>query len=227
MKAVADETRETQTLADAEAASPPTPLYSLPPLDYDYDALEPLLSSEIVELHYSSHHAAYVQGANKAIDDLAEARATSRYDTIAQLERNLAFHFSGHVLHSLLWRCLSPRGGGAPEGDLAEAIVRHFGSFTALKAQLNAVCLSLQGSGWGALSWEPLGRHLVIEQIYDHHNNVGRCSLPILVIDMWEHAYYLQFRNRKQAWLDAYWQLVDWQDVARRFAITRQTGICV
>jgi Fe-Mn family superoxide dismutase len=202
-------------------------LYSLPSLEYGYDAFEPVLSAEIVDLHYNAHHAAYVKGANEAVADLAEARSRGRYATIAQLERNFAYHLSGHVLHSLLWRSLSPQGGGTPEGDLAEAIERDFGSFAALKAQLDAVCLSLQGSGWGALSWEPLGRQLVIEQVYDHQNNVGRGSLPILVIDMWEHAYYLQFRARKEAWLDAYWQIVDWQDVARRFAITRQTGISV
>jgi Fe-Mn family superoxide dismutase len=225
MVALAQEVRRADPLPAASPAPLPTKLYSLPPLEYDYDAFEPVLSSQTVEVHYSGHHAAYVQGANKAVDDLAEARATGRYDAIAHLEQNLAYNFSAHVLHSLLWRSISPAGGGAPEGDLAEAIAGHFGSFAALKAQLNAVCSRLQGSGWAALSWEPLGRHLVIEQVYDHHNNVGRCSLPILVIDMWEHAYYLQFRNRKQAWLDAYWQLVDWQDVARRFSITRQSSI--
>jgi Fe-Mn family superoxide dismutase len=202
----------------------PAGLYSLPPLDYGYNAFEPLLSSEIVELHYSAHHAAYVKGANKAADDLAEARRTGRYDTIGQLERNLAFHFSGHVLHSLLWRNLSPNGEGEPSGDLAEAIERYFGSLEALKAQLNAVCSTLQGSGWGAMCWDPLGRQLVVEQVYDHQNNVGP-ALPILVIDMWEHAYYLQYRNRKEEWLSAYWQLIDWQDVARRFATVRQSGI--
>lgn len=202
----------------------PRALYSLPPLGYSYDAFEPVLSSEIVELHYTAHHAAFVKGANKAVADLAEARSTGRYDAIAHLERNLAFHFSGHVMHSLLWRNLSPNGGGAPDAYLAEEIDRHFGSFRAFKAQLNAVCMA-QGSGWGVLSWDPLGRRLVIEQVYDHQSNVGRCSPPILVIDMWEHAYYLQFRNHKEDWLRAYWQLIDWQDAEHRFAAVRQAGI--
>jgi Fe-Mn family superoxide dismutase len=213
---------------ESDAHRQPVPaLYSLPDLRYDYDALEPELSGEIVELHYRSHHAGYVDSANNASAALVAARASGRYDDIAELERNLAYHFSGHVLHSLLWRSLAPDGGGAPEGDLAEAIERDFGSLGALKAQLNSVCLSLQGSGWGALSWEPIGRQLVIEQIFDHHNNVGRWSLPILVIDMWEHAYYLQFRNRKEAWLDAFWQLVDWQEAARRLVTARQSGVFV
>lgn len=201
--------------------------YSLPDLGYELSALEPVLSTEVLELHYGSHHAAYVDGANQASAALAAARGDGRYDEIAALERNLAYNFSGHVLHSLLWRSLAPHGGGTPDGDLGEAIDRDFGSFAALKAQLNAVCGSLQGSGWGALSWEPIGRQLVIEQIFDHHNNVGRWSLPILVIDMWEHAYYLQFRNRKDAWLDAFWQLVDWQEAARRFVTARQSGLYV
>jgi Fe-Mn family superoxide dismutase len=209
-------------------AHPSVPsLYSLPDLGYDFDALEPLLSSEVLALHYRSHHAGYVEGANRASAALAAARASGRYDDIAELERHLAYQFSGHVLHSLLWRSVSPEGGGDPDGDLAEAIERDFGSFAALRAQLNSVCLSLQGSGWGALSWEPIGRQLVIEQIFDHHNNVGRWSLPILVIDMWEHAYYLQFRNRKEAWLDAFWQLVDWQQAARRLVTARQSGLFV
>jgi len=208
-----------------ENSAPRAKLYSLPPLGYHYYAFEPVLSSEMVDLHYNAHHAAYVKGANQAVEDLAEARSSGRYDSIAQLERNLAFNFSGHVLHSLLWRNLSPIGGGAPVGELAEEIERHFGSFAALKAQLNAVCTTLQGSGWGVLSWDPLGRRLLVEQVFDHQNNIGRCTLPVLVIDMWEHAYYLQFRNRKNEWLAAYWQLIDWHDAARRFALVRQAGI--
>jgi len=211
--------------ASDESRAPRGKLYSLPPLGYHYDAFEPVLSSEMVDLHYNAHHANYVKGANKAVEDLAEARSSGRYESIAQIERDLAFNFSGHVLHSLLWRNLSPNGGGLPDGELAEAIERHFGSFAAFRAQLNAVCTTLQGSGWGALSWDPLGRRLLVEQAYDHQNNLGRCTLPILVIDMWEHAYYLQFRNRKEEWLAAYWQLIDWHDAARRYALVRQTGI--
>jgi len=203
------------------------PLYSLPPLQYHYDAFEPALSAEIVDLHYNAHHAAYVKGANKAIEDLAEARSTSRFDVIGQLERNLSFNFSGHVLHSLLWRNLSPNGGGEPEGELGAAIDRYFGSFGAFKAQINAVCKQLQGSGWGALCWDPLGQQLFVEEIHDHHNNIGSGSMPILVIDMWEHAYYLQFQQQKDKWIDTFWQLVDWKDVARRFATVQKAGIAL
>jgi len=213
----------------AESARSPklAPLYALPPLQYKYDAFEPALSAEIVDLHYNAHHAAYVKGANKAIDDLAEARSTSRFDMIGQLERNLSFNFSGHVLHSLLWRNLSPTGGGKPEGELAEAIEKYFGSFAAFKAQITAVCQSLQGSGWGALCWDPLGQQLIVQEIHDHHNNICSGSMPILVIDMWEHAYYLQFQQEKAKWVDTFWELVDWKDVARRYATVQKAGIAL
>jgi Fe-Mn family superoxide dismutase len=199
--------------------------YSLPDLPYEYDALEPYLSAEILELHHGKHHATYVKGANDALDNLADARKRERFADIGQLEKNLAFHLSGHVLHSLLWKNLSPEAGGRPNGELAAAIDRHFGSFDAFKAQLTAAAAAVQGSGWGALSWEPLGKRLVVEQVFDHQGNVGNATLPILVIDMWEHAYYLQYRNRKNEWLESFWKLVNWRDVAERFAKVRRTDL--
>lgn len=199
--------------------------YSLPTLPYKYDALEPHLSSEILELHHSKHHAAYVKGANEALDKLADARKNKAFGNIGQLEKSLAFNLSGHVLHSLLWKNMSPSGGGTPNGSLAVAIDRHFGSFDAFKAQFTAAASTIQGSGWGALSWEPLGKRLLVEQVFDHQGNVGNGTLPILVVDMWEHAYYLQYHNRKEEWLEGFWDLVDWTDVAVRFDKVRRTDI--
>ncbi len=200
-------------------------MYSLPELPYRYDALEPLLSREILELHHGAHHAAYVKGANDTLDKLTDARRTGRFDYIGQLEKSLAFNLSGHVLHSLLWRNLTAGGGGTPAGDLMTALKQDFGSFDAFKQQLTAAAASVQGSGWGALSWEPLGKRLLVEQVFDHQGNTGNGTVPILVVDMWEHAYYLQYRNKKAAWLEAFWQLVDWSDVAERLAIVRKTEI--
>lgn len=191
--------------------------YALPELPYAYDALEPQLSSEILDLHYNKHHAAYVEGANDTLEQLEQARREKRFEHIGQLEKNLAFHLSGHVLHSLLWKNLSPRGGGPPRGALAEALDEHFGGFDAFKAQLEAAASSVQGSGWGALSWEPLGKRLVVEQVHDHQSNVGVATLPLLVIDMWEHAYYLQYQNRKAQWIKAFWDIVNWEDVTARY----------
>jgi len=191
--------------------------YTLPELGYDYTALEPHLSARILELHHDKHHAAYVAGANTVLEKLSEARASGDYGSINQLEKNLAFHLSGHVLHSILWRNLSPDGGGRPEGELAAAIDEHLGSFEEFRAQLTEAAMNVQGSGWGALSWEPVGGRLIVEQVYDHQGNVGQGGPPLLVLDMWEHAYYLQYENRKAEWVAAFWELTNWADVAERF----------
>ena len=199
--------------------------YALPSLPYDLGALEPHLSREILDLHYNKHHAAYVKGANDTLEKLADARERREFGHLGQLEKSLAFHVSGHVLHSLFWKNMSPQGGGTPSGALGTALGEHFGSFDGFKAQLTAAAETVQGSGWGALSWEPLGKRLVVQQVYDHQSNIGNGSLPILVIDMWEHAYYLQYQNRKKEWLDNFWELVSWNDVAARFEKAQRTDI--
>jgi Fe-Mn family superoxide dismutase len=200
-------------------------MYALPELPYGYDALEPLVSRELLELHHDAHHAAYVKGANATLDKLVDAREERDFEHIGQLEKNLAFNVAGHVLHSLLWKNLMPDGGGSPTGDIAAAINKDFGSFAAFKAQLTAAAEAVQGSGWGALAWEPLGGRLLVEQVYDHQGNTGNATVPILVVDMWEHAYYLKYRNKKAAWLEAFWQLVNWRDVGERLAKVRNTDI--
>jgi Fe-Mn family superoxide dismutase len=200
-------------------------MYELPELPYGYDALEPQLSRELLELHHDAHHAAYVKGANQTLDKLEDARRERAFEHIGQLEKNLAFNVAGHVLHSLLWKNMAPGGGGPPNGAVAAALEQDFGSFEAFKAQLTAAATAVQGSGWAALSWEPLGRRLLVEQVYDHQGNTGNATVPILVVDMWEHAYYLQFRNKKAEWLDAFWQLVNWTDVEQRLTKVRKTDI--
>ena len=193
------------------------PKYELPELPYDYAALEPHLSGEILELHHGKHHQAYVDGANTTFEKLGEARSSGDYGTINQLEKNMAFHLSGHVLHSLFWTNMSPDGGGEPDGELGAAVKEFFGSYDAFRAQLTEAAMNVQGSGWGALSWEPLAGRLIVEQVYDHQGNVGQGGPPLLVLDMWEHAYYLQYKNVKKDWVAAYWNLVNWPDVAQRF----------
>jgi Fe-Mn family superoxide dismutase len=192
--------------------------YELPPLDYDYAALEPHYSARMLELHHDKHHKAYVDGVNTALDKLASARDSDEMSAIVGLEKTLAFNLSGHVLHTLFWKNLSPNGGDRPEGELAAAIDEHFSSFDAFKKQLSQATSTVQGSGWGALSWEPLGERLFIEQVYDHQGNVGQGGVPLLVIDAWEHAYYLQYENRRADYVEAIWNVLDWSDVARRFA---------
>jgi Fe-Mn family superoxide dismutase len=193
-------------------------IYELPDLSYDYGALEPHVSGQIMELHHGKHHAAYVTGANQTHERLDEARSKNDFGTVNQLEKNLAFHTSGHVLHSIFWGNLSPTGGDKPAGELAQAIDRDFGSFDAFKAQLTQATNTVQGSGWGVLGYEPLARRLVVQQIYDHQSNVAVGSAPLLVIDAWEHAYYLQYKNVRADFVNAVWNIINWQDVAQRYA---------
>jgi len=190
--------------------------YELPELPYDYAALEPHYQAENLEIHHSKHHAAYVAGANTTLERLGDARAAGDFSGLVGLEKTLAFNVSGHVLHSMFWKNLSPDGGGKPEGDLAAAIDEHFGSFEVFKAQLSQASVLVQGSGWGVLAYEPLGGRLVVEQVYDHHANLVHGAVPLLAFDVWEHAYYLQYRNARPAFVDALWNVVNWQDVAER-----------
>lgn len=191
--------------------------YVLPDLDYDYAALEPHYAARVLELHHDKHHAAYVKGVNSTLEQLAAARASSDMSALVGLEKSLAFNLSGHVLHSLFWKNLTPDGGGRPDGDLASAIDEYFGSFDAFRRHLSEAATTVQGSGWAALSWEPLGERLYVEQIYDHQGNTGQSGVPLLVIDAWEHAYYLQYENRRADYVAAIWNVVNWPDVMSRF----------
>lgn len=199
--------------------------YVLPDLDYDYSALEPHISAQIMELHHGKHHAAYVAGANTVVDEIAAARSAGELGALPGLERKLAFNVAGHVLHSIFWKNLSPEGGGEPEGELAAAIEDDFGGFAPFKEQMTAATVSVMGSGWGALCWEPLGARLYVAQLYDHQDNIGPGSVPLLVVDAWEHAYYLQYQNRRADFVDAVWNVVDWDDVAARFKVARDLRV--
>lgn len=192
--------------------------YQLPALAYDYAALEPHLSARIVELHHSKHHQAYVDGANTVTEKLAAARAAGDYGSLVGLEKTLAFHVSGHVLHSIYWANLSPSGGGEPTGALAEAIGTHFGDFATFKAHMTQATVGVQGSGWALLSWDPYGQRLLIEQVENHQNSTLQAATPLLAIDAWEHAYYLQYENRRADYAQSIWNVIDWGDVAARFA---------
>lgn len=195
--------------------------YSLPDLPYDYAALEPALSAQILELHHDKHHAAYVAGANTTLEKLEAARAADDYASIVGLEKTLAFNLSGHILHDIYWQNMSPDGGGEPEGDLSAQITEDFGSFAAFKKQLSQATTLVQGSGWGVLTYEPVGKKLLITQVYDHHANVAIGGDVLLVIDAWEHAYYLQYKNVRADYVEKFWDVVNWQDVAARYAASK------
>lgn len=199
--------------------------YTLPDLRYDYGSLEPHISGKIMELHHDKHHAAYVKGANTALEKLDEARDKEDFTRLAALEKALAFNLSGHVLHSLFWQNLTPKGGGRPGGELGAAIDEHFTSFEKLKKQMNEVAGTIMGSGWAALVWEPLGKRLLTTQIYDHQSNLAQGGVPILVLDAWEHAFYLQYQNRKTEFFEAIWNVWNWEDAAQRFDAARQVTL--
>jgi Fe-Mn family superoxide dismutase len=201
--------------------------YELPDLRYDYGALEPHYSAQTLELHHDKHHAAYVKGVNDALEKLGAARASGDLSAIVGLEKTLAFNLSGHVLHSIFWQNLSPKSGGRPSGELAAAIQEHFGSFEKLKRQLNEVASTIMGSGWAALVWEPLGSRLLTTQIYDHQSNLNQGGIPLLVLDAWEHAFYLQYENRKADFFEAVWNVWNWGDVAERFEAARHVNVAL
>jgi superoxide dismutase, Fe-Mn family len=195
--------------------------YTLPDLAYDYAGLEPHISGRIMELHHDKHHAAYVKGANTALDKLHEMRGKGDFSLISMLERNLAFHVSGHVLHSLFWTNLSPQGGGEPSGDLADLLDETFDGFTGFRQQMTEAANTIQGSGWALASWEPVAGRLVVQQVHDHQGDHGQGTVPLLAIDAWEHAFYLQYENRKADFFEAIWIVVNWDDVAARLAAAR------
>jgi Fe-Mn family superoxide dismutase len=196
-------------------------VYSLPDLDYDYSALAPHIAPEIMELHHSKHHAAYVAGANTALEKLAEARATGNYAALSKLEKDLAFNLGGHINHSVFWKNLSPDGGGEPTGDLAAVIAETFGGFAPFQQHFNESALGLQGSGWSILTYDALGQRVNIHQLYDQQGNLPSGQIPLLQLDMWEHAFYLQYRNVKADYVKAWWNVVNWTDVAARLARAR------
>ena len=202
-------------------------IYRLPPLPYQAADLEPVYAHGIVELHHDKHHAAYVAGANQALEDLAEARGAGKFSHIGELKKNLAFNISGHVLHSLFWRNLTPDGAGKPRQEFGRVLERDFGGFDRFRQEMIEAALTIQGSGWAALCWEPAGRRLVVEQIYDHQGNATSGSTPLLALDMWEHAYYLQYRNDKKEWARAFWDIVNWADVEGRYAEASQQQLAL
>ncbi|TQM46043.1 Fe-Mn family superoxide dismutase [Pseudonocardia cypriaca] len=195
--------------------------YTLPDLPYDYGALAPHITGEIMELHHSKHHQTYVGALNQTLDKLAEARDKNDFGAIVGLEKTLAFNLGGHVNHSAFWQNLSPDGGDKPTGELAAALDEHFGSFDAFRAHFTAAATTIQGSGWAILGWDTLGERLLIHQLYDQQANLPAGQIPLVLLDMWEHAFYLQYRNVKPDYVKAWWNVVNWADAAERFEKAR------
>lgn len=191
--------------------------FELPDLPYEYNALEPVISEEILRIHHDKHHNGYVNGANSALEKLEAARDSDFKDTdIRAIERDLAFNVSGHILHSLYWQNMNPNGGGTPNGILADMINESFGSLDKFKAQLSLAAKKVEGSGWGLLVYEPLTDRLLTLQIQNHQNLDIHGTTLLLTVDVWEHAYYLQYKNDRGSYVDQWWNIVNWDDVEQR-----------
>jgi superoxide dismutase, Fe-Mn family len=192
--------------------------HTLPPLDYPYEGLEPHIDAQTMHLHHDIHHKAYVDGLNNAEAKLAEAREKGDFALVKHWSREEAFHGSGHFLHAIFWKNMKPNGGGEPTGALADAIKRDFGSFDAFKAQFLAAANAVEGSGWAILACQcNAGDKLVILQSEKHQNLTQWGVEPLLVLDVWEHAYYLKYQNKRAEYTKAFMNVINWDDVAARF----------
>ncbi|WP_413380361.1 superoxide dismutase [Alkalihalobacillus sp. 1P02AB] len=203
----------------AEGREPLVPIggHQLPPLPYSYDALEPYIAKEIMYLHHDKHHRSYVDGLNKAENKMKEARQTGDFDLIKHWEREAAFHGAGHYLHSIFWEVMAPDGGGQPEGALLQAIERDFSSFEQMKEHFTEAADQVEGGGWVMLVWAPRAGRLEILQAEKHQNLSQQDMIPLLVLDVWEHAYYLQYLNEKKDYVEQWWNIVNWPAVSNRF----------
>jgi superoxide dismutase, Fe-Mn family len=193
-------------------------LYSLPDLPYAYNALEPFISEAQLRLHHDKHHAAYVNGANAILERLEKARQAGADVDMKATLKELSFQAGGHVLHSLFWRNLThaPKAGKEPVGVLADVLKKEFGSFERFKKEFSAAAASTEGSGWAALSWCGMTERPLIMQIEKHNVNVYPMFRILMVLDVWEHAYYLDYKNERPKFVEAFWSIVNWDEVNKR-----------
>ncbi len=211
--------KERSSLAPVQTI--PIGQHVLPPLPYPYDALEPHIDEQTMRLHHQKHHQSYVEGLNKAEVMMARARETGEFDLLRHWEREAAFHGAGHYLHTILWQIMSPTGGGMPSGDLAEEITRSFGNYDRFRSHFAAAAEKVEGAGWAILVWAPRARRMEILQAEKHQELSQWDVIPLLVLDVWEHAHYLKYQNDRKSYVEAWWNVVNWDHVAARFARAR------
>ncbi|WP_307728585.1 superoxide dismutase [Alkalicoccobacillus plakortidis] len=206
----------------ADLAPVPIGGHTLPPLPYATNALEPYIDAETMRIHHDILHKKYVDDLNKAELELQQARKTGNYDLVKHWERELAFNGAGHYLHTLFWTVMSPDGGGFPMGELSTQIQQDFGSFEQFKAQFSAAAEKVEGAGWALLVWSPRAHHLEILQAEKHQNLSQQDQVPLLALDVWEHAYYLKYKNVRKDYIDQWWNVVNWPEVSKRFALAKK-----
>jgi len=212
--------------ADAKADGGLTE-HTLPPLPYDHDALEPFIDAKTMQIHHDKHHAGYVKGLNAAEKALAEARAAGNFDLVQHWSRKAAFTGGGHFLHSMFWKVMAPAGkggGGEPSGALGDMIKRDFGSFDTFKAHFSAAAKGVEGSGWGLLHYRPADGRLLVLQAENQHKLSPWGSCPVLGIDVWEHAYYLNYQNDRGEYIKQWWNVVNWDQVAKNIEALKSLG---
>ena len=210
-----------QTASTSANATAAPKEYSLPPLPYGSKDLDSFLSEEILTLHHDKHHNAYVEGLNKALASLAQAHQDANYGAVKDLSRAIAFHGSGHVLHSLYWNSMSPKGGGEPSGVLKAMLEASFGTVDAFRKHFSAATKAAEASGWGILAYEPMAERLLVLAAESHQQMGLHGSIPLLVCDVWEHAYYLKYQNRRGEYVDGFWNVVNWGFAADRLAAAK------
>jgi Fe-Mn family superoxide dismutase len=195
--------------------------YKLPELPYDFSALEPVISAEIMQLHYSKHHQTYVTNLNAALEKYHDAEAKSDMAAMIALQQAIRFNGGGHVNHSIFWTNLAPvgKGGGeAPKGDLAQAIQEEFGSLDSFVEKMSAASVAVQGSGWGWLGFNKTLNRLIIATCSNQDPLSTLGFVPLLGIDVWEHAYYLQYKNVRGDYVKNIWKIVNWKNVEERYS---------
>jgi Fe-Mn family superoxide dismutase len=194
--------------------------YVLPKLPYDYNGLEPYISEQQLTIHHDKHHLTYVNAANAAFKKLEEARKNKAEIDVKAMLKELSFNIGGHQLHSIFWPTMAPAGkggGGEPTGKLAEAINDTFGSFAQFKAEFSKAAATTEGSGWAALAIDVKTKQLAIMQIEKHNVNVYTGFYIVMVLDVWEHAYYLDYKNERPKFVEAFWNIMNWERINKRF----------
>mgnify|MGYP000846265683 FL=1 len=199
--------------------------HQLPPLPYPYNALEPVISRTALEIHHDKLHQNYVNGLNEAEIQLARARAENNYALIRHWERELAFNGSGHILHSIFWTVMTPRRPTQVGPETLRQIKPYFGSLSAFQEQFSQAAIRVEASGWAILVWQPAWNRLEILTAEKHQNLTQWGGIPVLVLDVWEHAYYLDYQNRREDYVLAWWQLTNWPEVERRLRLAMQTRV--
>ena len=205
----------------------PPGAHTLPPLPYGYDALAPIIDKETLRIHHDIHHRAYVDGLNKAEKYLVDARTKNNFDLIKYWENELAFNGSGHILHSLYWTIMQPATNtpSSPSPHTLRSIEKYFGSYDAFKNQFIQAAIAVEASGWCVLVYNPAFGHLEVLQVQKHQNLTQWGVIPILAVDVWEHAYYLKYQNKRADYINEWYKIINWREVERRFDYAKKARL--